>query len=139
MNNATKGPWDIGVKRCKYRCLPEPAVAARMTAAGIPFEFEALSIGTDKGTVCLVPLDESNEDNAKLIVKTPELKADSELLEGLRSLMGYVQNGSETTLSLFQDDATKSFHIKVGNTRSYWGESFKEALQKAINDNKDPK
>lgn len=73
MNNATKGPWDIGVKRCKYRCLPEPEVAARMKAAGIPFEFEALSIGTDKGTVCLVPLDESNEDNAKLLVKTPDL------------------------------------------------------------------
>ena len=36
-------------------------------------------------------------------------------LESLRKLMGYVQNGSDETVSLFQDDATMDFVLRVGN------------------------
>ena len=34
-------------------------------------------------------------------------------LESLRELMGYVQNGSDETVSLFQDDATMDFMLHV--------------------------
>jgi len=54
------------------------------------------------------------------------------LFKGLQRLMGYVQNGSETTVTLFQDDATYSYHVKIGQRSSYWGGSLREALEKAI-------
>ncbi len=50
---------------------------------------------------------------------------------GLRRLMGYVENGSETTVTLFQDDATKDFIIKVGK-REFYGPSLGQAVDQAI-------
>lgn len=47
----------------------------------------------------------------------------------LRKLMGYVENGSDTTVRLWQDDATRTFHVLVGN-RNYWGNSLLDALEK---------
>jgi hypothetical protein len=53
----------------------------------------------------------------------------------LRDLMGYVENGSDQTVVLFQDDATMSFIIKTKTytkENSYWGRSLHEAIQKAF-------
>lgn len=54
-------------------------------------------------------------------------------MKGLRELLGYVQNGSDTTVKIFQDDATYTFHVKVGS-RLYWGDTFEQALDAAIAD-----
>ena len=53
----------------------------------------------------------------------------------LRKLMGYVENGSDQTVELFQDDATRDFFVKTGAYRkenSYWDHSLHEAIQKAF-------
>ena len=52
-------------------------------------------------------------------------------LESLRKLMGYVQNGSDETVSLFQDDATKDFMLRVGK-KTYWGNSLENVIDKAF-------
>ena len=52
-------------------------------------------------------------------------------LKSLRNLMGYVQNGSEETVSLFQDDATKDFMLRVGK-KTYWGNSLENVIDKAF-------
>jgi len=53
------------------------------------------------------------------------------VVNGLRHLMGYVQDGTETTVILFQDDATRDFIVKVGNT-SYVSGSMESAILKAL-------
>ena len=35
------------------------------------------------------------------------------LASKLRDLMGYIQNSSEVTLKLYQDDATMTYHMKA--------------------------
>jgi len=54
------------------------------------------------------------------------------LFDLLRSLMGYVEDGSDTTVSLCQDDATRYYVCTVGK-KSYYGESLKQAIEAAIN------
>ena len=49
----------------------------------------------------------------------------------LRRLCGYLQDGSHTVVTLFQDDATGAYHIKLGK-HDYYGSSFEEALKKAM-------
>lgn len=53
--------------------------------------------------------------------------------EAIRELMGFVQNSSETTVRLSQDDATRSFLVAVGdsNPRTYFGDSLFEAVEAA--------
>lgn len=61
---------------------------------------------------------------------------DTELLNGLRKLCGYVENGSNTSVTIFRDDATRDWVVYVGN-RWYWGRDFKETIRKAIDDNQE--
>ncbi|HYE38182.1 hypothetical protein [Methylocaldum sp.] len=62
---------------------------------------------------------------------------DAELLKGLRRLCGYVQDGSAETVSIYQDDATRDWGVRVGTAftgrdRNYHGISFEEALEAAF-------
>lgn len=52
-------------------------------------------------------------------------------LKSLRELMGYIQNSSDTMVSLFQDDATMSFMLRVGKS-TYWGNSLENVIEKAF-------
>jgi len=61
---------------------------------------------------------------------------DAALLKGLRGLCGYVENGSNETVSIFQDDATRDWVVRVDNRR-YYRDSFTEALTIAIDKEKD--
>lgn len=56
---------------------------------------------------------------------------DTERLQGLRILLGYVQEGSSTSVKLFQDDATYDFIVNVGR-KHYYGRTMLEALDAAI-------
>lgn len=52
----------------------------------------------------------------------------------LRRLMGYVQNGSNDSVSMYQDEATSTYHVRVGTglrSKAYWGDSLEEAIAKA--------
>ena len=52
-------------------------------------------------------------------------------IEGLRKLLGYVENGTSDTLTISQDDATYSYIVRVGK-RSVYGSSFLQTLDEAI-------
>lgn len=57
-------------------------------------------------------------------------------MQGLRKLCGYVENGSDTVVKIFQDDATRDWVVKVG-PKSYYAVDLGTALDKAIEDIKD--
>ena len=52
-------------------------------------------------------------------------------LNSLRELIGYAQNGSDETVSLFQDDATMDYMLRVGK-KTYWGLSLENVIEKAF-------
>lgn len=56
------------------------------------------------------------------------------LASKLSDLMGYVQNSSEITLKLYQDDATRTYHMKAisYNGNELWSE-FADSIQQLIN------
>lgn len=54
----------------------------------------------------------------------------------VHELIGYVENGTDTTLKVFQDDATRTFHVHIGK-REYWDSSLTAALHKALVDVRD--
>lgn len=53
-------------------------------------------------------------------------------LHKLKTLMGYIQNGSHQTVSIFQDDATRSYFVKIhlfgGKEKSWHGPSLEAAI-----------
>ena len=53
--------------------------------------------------------------------------------EDLLECCGHIQDGSDRTVSISQDDATNTFIVCVGNQR-YWGDSLQEALINARKD-----
>lgn len=59
--------------------------------------------------------------------KTSDEKSEYEII---RDLMGFVQDGSATSVCLSQDDATSEYIVTVGKT-TYWGSSLKAALKQA--------
>ena len=56
-------------------------------------------------------------------------KAFTDLVE----LCGHLQDGSQTTVKLSQDDATRTCHITVGN-KEYHGPNWVEAINNAAKD-----
>ncbi len=60
---------------------------------------------------------------------TNQAARDAALWRHLENQMGHVQNGSDTTVALFQDDATYTYHVRVGKTTHY-GQDLFEALMK---------
>ena len=72
------------------------------------------------------------KEMAQELIEARQLAED---MKRLRGLMGYVENGSDQAVELFQDDATRDFFVKTGAYRkenSYWGHSLHEAIQKAF-------
>lgn len=57
----------------------------------------------------------------------------------LRVLCGYVENASDTKVTVSQDDATRTWIVTVGSetagtARSYHGEQMADAFEKAFQD-----
>ncbi len=65
------------------------------------------------------------------------LRKDAERLKAIRDLCGYVEDGSAGVLKIFQDDATKDWFVKVGNTRIACGRSFNAAIDAAMKGERD--
>jgi hypothetical protein len=59
------------------------------------------------------------------------LEADVARLRALRELMGDVRDGSETTVTLSQDDATRDFSVRAGG-KEYYGQCFSGVLDQII-------
>ena len=64
-------------------------------------------------------------------VEIQNLRRKVKTLNHLKELMGYVQNGSDETVSLFQDDATMDYMLRVGK-KTYWGLSLENVIEKAF-------
>jgi len=72
----TKGPWAIAPKTAQYIATSDnPAIKQWLELSGKD-RFDALSVGTVDGSVAIIPLDESNVDNAQLIAVAPEMLAE---------------------------------------------------------------
>lgn len=67
-------------------------------------------------------------------IPSPEahLVTDADRIDGLRKLAGYVENGSDTTVSIFQYDATKSWMVRVGKSWPSHGSSLREDIDAAL-------
>lgn len=59
------------------------------------------------------------------------LRKDAERLKGLRKLAGFVEDGSNEAVRLYQDDATKDWFVSVGK-RNWFGSSLSAAIDAAI-------
>lgn len=51
---------------------------------------------------------------SKILVDANEWRKKAELLGKLRETMGYIQNGTDQVVHIFQDDATRSYMVTVG-------------------------
>lgn len=110
-------------------------------------------VGLPGGTPALTTLlykvcDQNGEkfdEACRLICLFLDKKAelDGEPLKKLERLMGYVQNGTDGIVSLFQDDATMDYgisHRAPGKTTNDWtayGKSLTGAINKAYDEHKD--
>lgn len=60
--------------------------------------------------------------------------------ERLRILCGYIENASDTSVRVCQDDATRDWIVAIGTgssiKRSYHGTSMEEAFEQAFQDPK---
>lgn len=79
---------------------------------------------------------------SQLIFRLAVAQQKAELFDKLVNLMGYVQNGTDQSIKIFQDDATFSYFVAGGtNGRYTWdefGSSLEEAIEKAHQKHGDP-
>lgn len=68
----TPGPWKIGERTNHYKACGNEREMAILEACGQD-KFEALSVGTLGTQIAIIPLDLSNEANARLIAAAPDL------------------------------------------------------------------
>lgn len=64
-------------------------------------------------------------------------------LAKLRALLGYVEDGSDTSVTIGQDDATKTFYLRIGRpsdpwTKVYYTGSLKGVIDAAFKDQGEP-
>lgn len=71
---------------------------------------------------------------SQLMVQVNEWRKKAELLDKLRETMGYIQNGTDQVVHIFQDDATLSYMVTVGtgvNRQGVSSPSFEGSILKA--------
>lgn len=65
---------------------------------------------------------------------------DTPFVDRLRILCGYIENGTDTRVKYFQDDATKTWCVEVGNipvtARAYYADNLEDAFERAFQDPK---
>lgn len=57
-------------------------------------------------------------------------------IEKLRRLCGYIEDGSSDIVTIYQDDATGTWHLELGHGRkrlSFWSRSFESVISEAYN------
>lgn len=68
---------------------------------------------------------------SQLMVQVNEWRKKAEMFDMTRNLMGYIENGTDTSVTLFQDDATRWFTVAIGRSHERKGESA-PSLEAAI-------
>lgn len=65
-----------------------------------------------------------------LAALSKEAERNSARLRSLRRLCGYIEDGSSQSVTIGQDDATKTWVLRAGNA-SYWANSFEQVIDAA--------
>ena len=73
-----------------------------------------------------------NREIADLRARCEKAEKDAERLRAIRELCGYVEDGSEQTVRIFQDDATKDWLVCFGQNGREFARSFESAIDAAI-------
>jgi hypothetical protein len=58
-------------------------------------------------------------------------KFDASMYRILVKLCGSTADGSDTTVNIFQDDATRTWILRIGSTRTFHGRTLAAALYEA--------
>lgn len=117
----------LAIKRA-FEAVPsqnaqEPVAWLGIAKEGKPNTYLALTNSSRNDSMNWTPLYTHPDSNAR----------DAERLKGLIKLCGYVQEGSDTIVKLFQDDATMFWHVQLGNRgQSHYGPSARHAIDAAI-------
>ena len=88
----------------------------------------------DSGEQC-----EVGTELMSLRVQVRKLTKEAERLKGLRNLCGFVEDGSNESVTICQDDATRDWTIRVGGpgSRKWWyGHSFENVIDAAMQEDK---
>lgn len=132
------------------------AVLANLDAAGVASVPEGYALvplePTDDMTVAFAeawfskarPIDdcEMSDAYAAMLAAAPtptapaDVARDAERLKGIRRLCGFIQNGTDTVVKIFEDDATREWVMKVG-TQTFYAPTFTSVLDAAITANKE--
>ena len=67
-----------------------------------------------------------------LKAENERLRKDAERYQGIRQLLGYVQDGSSTTVEIFQDDATSTFHLRLDDKSYVYADCFGTLIDLAM-------
>lgn len=76
----TETKWTLSPRVNRYKIASENPIEVSLLQQRGKEYFTALSIGggVDNHQIAIIPLDESNEENARLIVAAPEMKLELE-------------------------------------------------------------
>lgn len=79
--------------------------------------------------------EEAKKDEGGTLVSLMRNK-EAPFAERLRVLCGYVENGTDGSVGVFQDDATRTWVVVVDKNKRYYGTSMNEAFEEAFQDPK---
>lgn len=73
------------------------------------------------------------DKNERILMEMRRALEDAARWRKFRNVVGYVENGSDASVTLFQDDATKSWHLRVNNS-TYSRKEFHGTLDEVLNE-----
>lgn len=102
--------WELNPLRARYRVVGPAARVERMLAAGLPLEFDAVSVGLRDGgpQVALIPLDESSVETGVAIAALPQLVRNGEIAASFT-----------TATSRSVRETARQLEVLLGQARSF--------------------
>lgn len=98
---------------------------------------EIADVVWENGRTVLQSVEALKQRAEKAEAELATARKDSERLKVLRDLMGHVQNASDTTITLSQDDATRDYIVSIGRDGKnvHYGTSLGAAIDAAMQAN----
>lgn len=116
------GPWP---------CTPRSRVTHRMATSSDPVERETLALAKRAGFDWYDTESSARHMAGIAANEILELRAKLEAFDALRELCGYVGDGSQTRVTIDQDDATRAWSIQVGKKSWVYGNTLALAIKAA--------
>lgn len=105
----------------------------RMNVAGIEFQVDDVEQAKKLMELTLVTETDASPEWTKKFIQAAyqvfvNLNPDTQRINKLRVACGYVENSTETTVWLYQDDATKTWAVTDNANKRAYGESLRQAI-----------